>query len=119
MTRQYYFVTFCVLTFLFAARATTLLGGWKPVKDLKDKRVLEVAEYAVIEYNNKERPESPLILDSVDKGEYQVVAGLNYKLTLTVETTRIDGGRRPKHYEAVVYDGLNSRELVSFRPILR
>ncbi|CAK7344942.1 unnamed protein product [Dovyalis caffra] len=87
-----------------------LAGGWSPIKDLKDKHVVEIAEYAVAEHNKHEQ--SSLKLESIVKGESQVVAGTNYRLVLAVK------GGAYKKYQAVVYERPweNFRNLTSFKP---
>ncbi|CAN1337172.1 Cysteine proteinase inhibitor 5 [Linum perenne] len=83
-------------------------GGWEPIKDLKDKHVIEIAEFAVNTYNGQISTEK-LKLVHVDNGECQVVSGMNYKLTLTAT----DGEQ--KQYEAIVYEDLSQlKKLISF-----
>ncbi|KAJ6700348.1 CYSTEINE PROTEINASE INHIBITOR 5 [Salix purpurea] len=73
-----------------------LVGGWSPIEDLKDKHVVEIAEFAVAEHNKEVK--SNLKLESIVKGESQVVSGTNYRLVLAVT-----GGAYAK-YQAVVYE---------------
>ncbi|KAL9398047.1 hypothetical protein Peur_007008 [Populus x canadensis] len=87
-----------------------LLGGWSPIKDLKDKHVVEIAEFAVAEHNKEAK--SNLMLESIVKGESQVVSGRNYRLVLAVK------GRANAKYQAVVYEKPweNLKRLTSFQP---
>ena len=89
-----------------------LLGGWKPIKDVKDPHVIEVAEFAVKEHNNESKTE--LEFESVSKGEKQVVAGTNYRLVIAAK----DGGAS-NNYEAVVWEKLGSAgmSLTSFKRV--
>ncbi|KAL5575893.1 hypothetical protein UlMin_017592 [Ulmus minor] len=87
----------------------TLAGGWKPIENLKDPEVKEIADYAVAEYNK--RAKLNLKLKSVVQGETQVVAGLNYRLVLEVQN-----GKKPERYQAVVWEKTweHFRNLTSF-----
>ncbi|WCJ34076.1 Cysteine proteinase inhibitor 1 [Euphorbia peplus] len=89
----------------------SMVGGWTPIKDLSDPNVKEIAQFAVSEYNR--RSKGNLKLESVVKGETQVVSGANYKLVLAVN------GGGSKKYEAVVYDKpwAHVRNLTSFKPL--
>ncbi|GLU20569.1 hypothetical protein SLE2022_367600 [Rubroshorea leprosula] len=86
-------------------------GGWQPIKDLNDTHVKEIAEFAVSEFNKQSN--TTLKLNQIVKGEQQVVAGMNYRLTLNVSD-----GAETKSYEATVWERpwLKSRELTSFKP---
>ncbi|XP_065854961.1 cysteine proteinase inhibitor 5 [Euphorbia lathyris] len=86
-------------------------GGWTPIKDLKDPHVAEIAQFAVSEYNN--RSKTNLKLQSVVKGETQVVSGANYRLVLAVT------GGGIKKYEAIVWEKpwAHMRNLTSFKPV--
>ncbi|CAN1337173.1 Cysteine proteinase inhibitor 5 [Linum perenne] len=90
-------------------------GGWEPIKDLKDKHVIEIAEFAVNTYNGQISTEK-LKLVHVDNGECQVVSGMNYKLTLTaIEHNFILADGEQKQYEAIVYEDLSQlKKLISF-----
>ncbi|XP_010542197.1 PREDICTED: cysteine proteinase inhibitor 5 [Tarenaya hassleriana] len=84
-----------------------LLGGWKPIKDVSDPHVVEIAKYAVEEHNKQSKTD--LKLDRVVSGQTQVVAGTNYKLIIAAS----DG----KSYEAIVWEKPweHFRKLTSFR----
>ncbi|TYI23699.1 hypothetical protein ES332_A06G182800v1 [Gossypium tomentosum] len=98
------------LPFIFSnAEKGHLFGGRTPIKDIKDPHVMEIAEFAVDEYNKQSN--SSLILQKVVKGETQVVAGINYRLVLKAKN-----GSMAKKYQAVVWEKswLNFRNLTSF-----
>ncbi|KAM5588879.1 cysteine proteinase inhibitor 1-like [Rosa sericea] len=98
-----------VLLPLAAAARGGLAGGWRPIKDINDPHVKEIAEFAVSEYNKKSGKK--LEFQSVVKGETQVVAGENYRLVIAVK----DNSAAAK-YEGVVYEKIweHTRELLSF-----
>ncbi|KAJ4843682.1 hypothetical protein Tsubulata_016594 [Turnera subulata] len=102
----------CLLSAAAAALTAeaALVGGWKPIKDLKDPHVIEIAEFAVGEYSRQAHAQ--LKLDKVLKGETQVVSGVNYRLVLAVK----EGSKR---YEAVVWEKswANYKNLTSFKPV--
>ncbi|KAG5242379.1 cysteine proteinase inhibitor [Salix suchowensis] len=88
-----------------------LLGGWSPIEDLKDKHVVEIAEFAVAEHNKEVK--SNLKLESIVKGESQVViARITRQLILTVK-----GGKADEQYEAVVNVSENLKALMLFLPL--
>lgn len=98
---------------LFAAgadRKDSLVGGWTPIKNLSDPHVQEIAQFAVSEYNKQAKKE--LKYEAVNKGESQVVAGTNYRLTLNVRD-----GTSTLAFEAVVWEKpwQHFRKLVSFK----
>ncbi|CAN0890911.1 Cysteine proteinase inhibitor 5 [Linum grandiflorum] len=91
-----------------------IVGGWEPIKNPKDKHVIEIAEFAVKTYDDQV-PKKNLKLVSVNKGEYQVVAGMNYKLIVTAT----DGHHRlgTQQYQVIVYENLKQiKKLISFIP---
>ncbi|KAF7149948.1 hypothetical protein RHSIM_Rhsim02G0099800 [Rhododendron simsii] len=67
-----------------------------PIKNVSAPEVIETAQFAVAEHNKK--ADSTLKFRSVVRGEYQVVAGMNYRLIIAAK----DGGIAGK-FEAVVY----------------
>ncbi|KAF3451836.1 hypothetical protein FNV43_RR07932 [Rhamnella rubrinervis] len=95
-----------------AARSNALLGGWKPIEDLKDPHVKEIAEFAVSEHNKQSKAD--LKFDSVVKGESQVVAGTNYRLVISVKN-----GKASELYQAVVWEKTweHFLKLTSFNPV--
>ncbi|MQM15186.1 hypothetical protein Taro_048125 [Colocasia esculenta] len=90
----------------------TKVGGYQPIQNIKDVHVLEIAEFAVAEYNKQAG--KALVFISVVSGEQQVVAGTNYKLVIEAEDCGVI-----KTYEVVVYDKSweKVRELTSFNPM--
>ncbi|CAI5986919.1 unnamed protein product [Closterium sp. NIES-64] len=70
-----------VLSSVPFAAAGSLLGGWSAVKGAaKSKEVKQVASFAVDAYNKKEG--TGLKLVSVESAKSQVVAGVNWSITL-------------------------------------
>ncbi|CAH8388825.1 unnamed protein product [Eruca vesicaria subsp. sativa] len=99
------------------ALAVPLLGGWRPLRDVKDPHVIAVGEFSVSEYNKKSKSELKFV--SVVSGESQVVAGTNYRLIVAVnDGVEITGGGESKNYEAIVWDRpwLKTMNLTSFKP---
>ncbi|KAF3452089.1 hypothetical protein FNV43_RR08185 [Rhamnella rubrinervis] len=80
-----------------AARTKALVGGWKTVQDLKDPHVKEIIEFAVSKYNKQSK--ANLKFDSVVKGDSQVVAGINYRLVISVKN-----GNATERYQVVVWE---------------
>ncbi|KAL0692847.1 hypothetical protein Bca4012_060027 [Brassica carinata] len=95
------------------ASAVALVGGWSPISDVKDPHVIEMGVFAVSEYDKQSK--SGLKFVTVVSGEFQVVAGTNYRLIVTV-----DGGVgiASKKYEATVWEQswLKEMNLTSFKP---
>ncbi|KAB5551539.1 hypothetical protein DKX38_008850 [Salix brachista] len=120
-----------------------LVGGWSPIEDLKDKHVVEIAEFAVAEHNKEVK--SNLKLESIVKGESQVVseiaefaitehskqANSNLELDSIVEghernagdskncqlILTVKGGKADEQYEAVVNVSENLKALMLFLPL--
>ena len=90
-----------------------MVGGLKPIGDPKDKHVMEIGQFAVMEY--KKRSNSALKFESVDKCETQLVSGINYRLILVVK----DEPSTMK-FEVVVWEKLreNFKSLTSFKPMV-
>ncbi|KAI4298781.1 hypothetical protein L6164_032299 [Bauhinia variegata] len=88
---------------------TAPIGGWTPIKNIKDPQVTNIASFAVTEHNQKSGEK--LSLKEVIEGETQVVSGINYRLLLAAE----DGANVNK-YRAVVWEKpwLHFRNLTSF-----
>ncbi|KAF8410825.1 hypothetical protein HHK36_003362 [Tetracentron sinense] len=78
-------------------RRAILVGGWAPIKDVKDPHVQEIGQFAVTEHNKEAKTE--LKYERVVRGETQVVAGANYRLVVAAK----EGGVT-SNYEAVVYE---------------
>ncbi|XP_030519488.1 cysteine proteinase inhibitor 1-like [Rhodamnia argentea] len=95
-----------------AAPRGPLVGGWKPIKNLSDPYVREIAEFAVEAHNDDAR--TGLVLKKVVRGEEQVVSGTNYRLVVEVED-----GADTRSFEAVVWDKPweHFRRLESFKAV--
>ncbi|GAB4830757.1 hypothetical protein Ancab_004790 [Ancistrocladus abbreviatus] len=89
-----------------------LLGGYRPIKNLNDQHVIEIAQFAVTEHNKEDGTD--LEFKKVVKGESQVVAGTNYRLVIAAMN-----GADLGDYEAVVYERPweNYRKLTSFEKV--
>ncbi|KAL4562134.1 hypothetical protein LXL04_034328 [Taraxacum kok-saghyz] len=103
------------LYFIFFDGRTTLgkgilIGGWKPIPDVTDPLVVDIGRFAVDEHNKKNQ--ATLKFRKVVSGERQVVAGMDYNLTIMA----VNGGLINK-YVAVVWDKpmQKFRQLVSFK----
>ncbi|KAL2341368.1 hypothetical protein Fmac_009308 [Flemingia macrophylla] len=96
-----------------AALAEAIPGGWSPIKNVTEPHVVEIAKYAVREYDK--RSGAKLKLVKVVKGETQVVSGTNYRLVLAAKD-----GSATANYQAVVWEKpwLHFRNLTSFKPLL-
>ncbi|CAK8564449.1 unnamed protein product [Lathyrus sativus] len=111
------FQTLILLILLLIASASSRklpspsVGGYTPIEDINDPHVIEIANFAVNQYDKQSG--AKLKLNKVIKGESQVVAGTNYHLTLSAGE-----GSVSKIYEAVVYEKLwlHFRNLTSFEP---
>lgn len=75
---------------------TNLPGGYSQVA-ANDELVIAAAEFAVAE-QGKTQPNTQLKLERVASAQQQVVAGMNYKLTLSVS---VDG--KAREAEAIVW----------------
>ncbi|XP_047943138.1 cysteine proteinase inhibitor 1-like [Salvia hispanica] len=102
-----------ILSIVAVVAATSLdrAGGWKPIGNPNAAQVVAVANFAVAEYNKEKK--TSLVLVSVEKGESQVVSGINYRLLISAKD-----GAAEKTYSTVVYSSLaGSISLRSFDPI--
>ncbi|XP_021766658.1 cysteine proteinase inhibitor 5-like [Chenopodium quinoa] len=90
-------------------RSGTEVGGFKPIENLGDPYVQDIAKFAVKEHNEQE--DSHLGIEKIVKGEEQVVAGKNYRLTIAANDSH--------YYETVVYDKpwAKFRSLTYFRSV--
>uniref|UniRef100_M4DLH7 Cystatin domain-containing protein n=1 Tax=Brassica campestris TaxID=3711 RepID=M4DLH7_BRACM len=107
-----------VLCSLYVSQAA-LTGGWSPISDVKNARIVEIGEFAVSEYNKQSK--SGLKFVEVVSGESQIAAGMNYRLILADnEGVAIAGNGESKKYEAVVWEKpwLKSMNLTSFKPAM-
>ncbi|CAK8574900.1 unnamed protein product [Lathyrus sativus] len=85
-------------------------GGWSPIKNITDPYVIEIARFAVVEYDKQKG--ATLEFEKLIKGESQVISGTNYRLTLSAKD-----GSSSNNYEAVVWDQpwKHLRNLTSFK----
>lgn len=96
---------------VMAVAALGLTGGWEPIQNLKEGRVIPVAHYAVAAYNKEEL--TSLSLVSVLKAEKQIVAGVNYRLVLSAKDSAAAAAAAaaPVHtYTAVVFVPLSANK---------
>ncbi|KAJ8636155.1 hypothetical protein MRB53_010422 [Persea americana] len=96
-----------------SAREPTLVGAWEPIKDVpNDPHVQGLGKFAVLEYNKENK--ANLSFERVVDGQEQVVAGVNYQLTVEAMA-----GKVTKTYEALVWekDWEGFKSLISFKPI--
>ncbi|XP_023731212.1 cysteine proteinase inhibitor A [Lactuca sativa] len=104
-----------ILTLIFydgceALGKGTLAGGWKPIPDVTNPLVVDIGKFAVDEHDKKNH--ATLKFRKVVSGKSQVVAGMDYNLTIMA----VNGGL-VLNYVAVVWDkpGQKFRQLVSFK----
>ena len=97
-------LAFAVLGFLtvgvVTAQTTQIVGGYGDAAN-NDKDVVAAANFAV---GAKSKQNSKLNLISIDRAEKQVVAGLNYRLCLTVKDARAQ-----QQATAIVYQNLQNK----------
>lgn len=93
------------------------VGGWNPIKNIGDAHVKEIAEFAVSEYNQYSQKKK-LVFQSVVRGETQVVAGIKYRLVITVKDDD-DNNENLANYEGVVWEKswIKFRKLISFNEV--
>lgn len=92
--------------------ASTKVGNWRPIKNLKATAVIDIGKYAIDEHNKEAK--TALKFEDIVSGENQVVAGMNYKLVIVA----LDGSAS-NQYEAVVYERSweQYRNLTSFKKL--
>lgn len=114
MARGQYRLSLLLASLLLVAVASdALLGGWSPIEDVKNPHVQEIGKFAVEAHNKLTA--TKLKFQSVIKGQTQVVAGTNYRLTVMAKN-----GAASKKYEAVVWEKLDgTKQLTSFQPVWR
>ncbi|MCI14808.1 cysteine proteinase inhibitor 1-like [Trifolium medium] len=88
-----------------------LEGGWNPIEDINDPEVIEIANYAVTEFNKQTG--ATLKFKKVIKGESQIVSGTNYRLIISTSNSALNV------YDAFVYDcpWEHVRNLTTFIPV--
>jgi cystatin-C len=107
-------VLFLLVLLVSMAKNQAKPGGYTPIKDINDPHVIEIAKFAITEHNKRVKTE--LHFTKVISGESQVVAGINYRLTLSA---RYGSSSKSDPYVAVVYDRPQQhlRNLTYFIPI--
>uniref|UniRef100_A0A7C9DV95 Cystatin domain-containing protein n=1 Tax=Opuntia streptacantha TaxID=393608 RepID=A0A7C9DV95_OPUST len=88
------------------------VGAYSPIKNLNDQHLVEIAQFAVDQYNSQNGARLQFV--KIVKAEQQVVAGTNYRLVIDAK----DGGAE-RNYEAIVYERpwQKFRQLTSFKPL--
>lgn len=106
-------LSFLLFVSLHPASASTLVGGWTPIKNLTDPHLKELGGFAVAEHDKVANERLEFV--KVVKADRQVVAGMNYRLVLEVK----DGNGKVVQYQAVVWEkaGSGSRQLTSFNRV--
>ncbi|XP_075521572.1 cysteine proteinase inhibitor 1-like [Primulina tabacum] len=111
----YVLLLILVASFHYQALAispSAIVGNWRPIPNVNVVEVLEIARFAVSEYNKKDNVQLELV--KVVKGETQLVEGTNYRVVIIANDAA--GGNAPGNYEVVVWDmpWKHFRELSSF-----
>ncbi|KAK8478706.1 hypothetical protein V6N13_096967 [Hibiscus sabdariffa] len=97
------------LPLIISVAEVSAAGGWKPIKD---PHVIEMAEFAVAEYNKQGQGKGSLKFVAVVSGETQgFFMGRKYRLVL-----KATDGTATKEYQAIVLEKLwlSFKKLVSF-----
>ncbi|KAK9069758.1 hypothetical protein SSX86_010152 [Deinandra increscens subsp. villosa] len=109
------FTTIILILFLFSKPSAAfgggaITGGWKRIHNMTDPTVVKIGKFAIHEHNKRDH--ASLKFRKVVKGESQVVAGMNYNLTIRAAERGAD-----KCYVALVWDKpwKKFRRLVSFK----
>ncbi|XP_045802314.1 cysteine proteinase inhibitor 5-like [Trifolium pratense] len=112
MNLRYVVLLIFVLLASTTVRNQATLGVWKPIKNINDPYVTEIANYAVDEHDK--RTGLNLKLEKVISGETKIVDAIIYCLNITAT----DSSASSK-YNIVVLDKLSQhfRNLTSFVPI--
>ncbi|KAI3510483.1 hypothetical protein L1887_17520 [Cichorium endivia] len=105
-----FFLPFIFFDGYAALGGQILMGGWKPIANVNDPKVVDIAKFAVNEHDKKDHASLKFI--KVVSGKSQVVAGMDYNLTIMA----VNGGLE-NNYVAIVWDKptQNFRQLMSFR----
>uniref|UniRef100_A0ACD6A366 Uncharacterized protein n=1 Tax=Avena sativa TaxID=4498 RepID=A0ACD6A366_AVESA len=104
--------TFAVTAALGGRDRGPLVGGWRPIADLKDPHIQELGGWAVTQH--AKLASDRLQFRRVTRGEEQVVSGMNYRLFVDA----VDGAGSSAPYVAEVYEQswTRTRQLTSFKP---
>lgn len=94
-----------------------LLGGWSPIPDVGDSHIQELGRWALGQAKHQKLAAEGLQYRRVERGEQQVVSGMNYRLYVDAA----DPAGRTVPYVAVVYEQVwtRTRQLTSFNPAPR
>ncbi|KAI3456547.1 hypothetical protein Pfo_013210 [Paulownia fortunei] len=88
------------------------LGGWRPITEPNDHKVIEVANFAVAEHNKLAK--TNLKLQNVISGTMQVLGGRYYRLVISAMD-----GNAPHNYLALIYEKpwQHLKILISFKNV--
>ncbi|KAL7130416.1 hypothetical protein ABFS83_13G132700 [Erythranthe nasuta] len=89
--------------------SATFFGIWRPINDLKDQVVEQIAKFAVTEHNKEAKTSLEFI--TVVQGETKLVSGTNYRLVISAKDR---AAAQPKNYTAVVW----SKPWIKFQQLL-
>lgn len=87
-----------------SVRSSSLVGGWSPIKNLNEPDIVDVGRFAVKAHNLAltNTTGNPLTFLNIERGDSQVVAGMNYRLYIKAKNN--DGESSDVHvYKAVVW----------------
>ncbi|CAN6683029.1 unnamed protein product [Malus baccata var. baccata] len=95
-----------------------ITGGWRPIENISDPHVKEIAEFAVSEYNKQAKGQNKLAFERVVRGDTQLVAGMNYRLVISAKNKSVadPDDATPAEYEGIVWERtwLHFKQLTSF-----
>ena len=85
-----------------------LVGGYEPIKNIDDRHIQSLGEFAVNEHNKQAKTQ--LKFEKVISGKLQIVAGTNYNLRLTA----LEGTVSRTYATLVFLDLKNENHLINF-----
>lgn len=94
---------FAFLLILSGSASAQKVGGYKSAS-VEDERVVAAANFAVENRIENNMEEEGMEIDSINKAETQVVAGMNFRLCLTVRL-----GEDYQQIEALIYQDLKGK----------
>ncbi|KAL0443026.1 UNVERIFIED_CONTAM: Cysteine proteinase inhibitor 1 [Sesamum latifolium] len=107
-------IVFLAILLASALNEASVVGGWKPITNPKDPKVVEIGKFAVTEHNKEAG--SALAFQDVVKGQTQVVAGINYQLVIGAGDGTPAGVRL--YYQALVWEQPSGNlKLLNFQQI--
>ena len=81
------YLTF-LLALCFCDAKTRMAGGWSPIPDLSADSVVTAANKVAAHFDsNTQTSTYTTIVSSITEGTQQVVAGMNYELTVNLQET--------------------------------